>query len=79
MIFLGLWIPKFSKKKSKIIFQSSIAKQVISGKMFEFSDLAPTLFEAYSENSKRPVFLLISFSNMSRMNLEHDPKERDFG
>ncbi len=47
--------------------------------MFEFSDLAPTLFEAYSENSKRPVFLLISFSNMSRMNLEHDPKERDFG
>ncbi len=47
--------------------------------MFEFSDLAPTLFEAYSENSKRPVFLLISFSNMSRMNLEHDSKERDLG
>lgn len=47
--------------------------------MSVFLDLAPTLFEAYSENAEMVELFLIDFSNMSRMNLEHDPKERDLG
>lgn len=38
--------------------------------MFEFSDLAPTLFEAYSENSEMVELFLIDISNVSRMILE---------
>ncbi len=44
--------------------------------MLVFLDLAPTLFEAYSENSKRVALFLTDFSNMSRMNLEQDLNER---
>ncbi len=44
--------------------------------MFEFSDLAPTLFEAYSENAEMVELFLIDFSNMSRMILEQDRNEQ---
>ncbi len=44
--------------------------------MFEFSDLAPTLFEAYSENSEMVELFVIDISNVSRMILEQDRNEQ---
>jgi len=44
--------------------------------MFEFSDLAPTLFEAYSENAEMVELFVIDISNVSRMILEQDRNEQ---
>ncbi len=44
--------------------------------MSVFLDLAPTLFEAYSENAEMVELFLIDFSNMSRMILEQDRNEQ---